>query len=366
MKPPAQGSSVGVVGASSLLGKELLAVLKERNFPVSRLITAEDDDEPDVPVLDLREGFEPSIADENLSERDFDLVFVAAPPHPIPEKSKARGEAPFFRSPSQLAQATRCTVIELGDSLAGESSGEVRIPFLERKGATPISSPSRRHFVSPHPAAIILSGLLVRLSSQLPLASAVAQVFAPASDIGPQAVDELQRQTSSLLTFQKLPEAVFGRQLAFNLLPRLGTSRRKIGAHVQAETRIHQQVAAYLAESEESKRAVPTPAIRLIQAPVFHSVAVSLYVETAKPASVEELESALAQERMTVMRLREPAPSQVDASGSNDILIDAVQRDASHKNGAWIWAVADNLRLAAVNAVEIAEAERGLYQSSNP
>jgi aspartate-semialdehyde dehydrogenase len=366
MKPPAQGSSVGVVGASSLLGKELLAMLKERNFPVSRLITAEEDDEPEVPVLDLREGFEPSIADENLSERDFDLVFVAAPPHSVTEKSKAGAEAPFLRSSSQLAKATRCTVIELGDGLAGESAGRVRIPFLNQKGTTRKTTPAGRHFLSPHPAAIILSGLLVRLSSRFPLASVVAQVFAPASDVGPQAVDELQRQTSSLLTFQKLPEAVFGRQLAFNLLPRLGTSRKKIGELAQAETRIHQQVAEYLAENAPSKIAIPLPALRLVQAPVFHSVAVSLYVETAKPASVEELESALAQERMMVTRLREPAPSQVDASGSNDILIDAVQRDASHKNGAWIWAVADNLRLAAVNAVEIAEAERGLYQSSNP
>jgi len=119
-------------------------------------------------------------------------------------------------------------------------------------------------------------------------------------------------------------------------------------------------VTAYLAENGHFKKTIPTPALRLVQAPVFHSVAVSLYVETAKPASVEELESALAKERMKVTRLREPAPSQADASGTNDILIDAVQRDASHKNGAWIWAVADNLRLSAVNAVEIAEAERRL------
>ncbi|MGE5326541.1 MAG: Asd/ArgC dimerization domain-containing protein, partial [Deltaproteobacteria bacterium] len=341
-------------------------VLKERNFPVARLVTAEDDDvEPDVPVLDLREGFEPLIADEHLSEKDFDLVFVAAPPHAVSDKSKAGGEAPFLRSPAQLAKTTLCTVIELGDGLAGESPIGVRIPFLEERGAPLGSAPSNRHLVSAHPAAIILSGLLLRLSSRFPLASAVAQVFVPASDLGPQAVDELQRQTTSLLSFQKLPEAVFGRQLAFNLLPRFGSGRQKVGALGQAEARIHHQVAAYLAENAGSKLAIPVPALRLVQAPVFHAVAVSLYVETAKPASVEELESALAQERMTITRLRDPAPSQADASGSNDILIDAVHRDASRKNGAWIWAVADNLRLAAVNAVEIAESESGLFRPSN-
>ena len=357
MKLPAQGSSVGVVGASSLLGKELLAVLKERHFPVARLITAEDDEGLDLPVVDLREGFEPSIADENLSEKDFDLVFVAAPPHPLSDKSKTGGDEPFLRSPSRLAKATHCTVIKLGGALVGESAGAVRIPFLDQKDTTRKTTPTGRHFVSPHPAAIVLSSLLVRLASRFPLASAVTQVFAPASDLGPQAVDELQRQTTSLLTFQKLPEAVFGRQLAFNILPRMGSNRQKVGTLAQAETRIHQQVAAYLDEKATSKLTIPTPALRLVQAPVFHSVAVSLYVETAGAASVEELESALAKDRMVVTRGRDPAPSQADASGSNDILIDAVQRDASHKNGAWIWAVADNLRLTAVNAVEIAEAE---------
>lgn len=363
MKPPAQRSSVGVVGASSLLGKELLAVLKERNFPVARLVTAEDDEgEPDLPVVDLREGFEPSIADEDLGDKDFDVVFVAAPPRPVSEKSQAGSQAPFLRSPSQLARTTHCTVIDLGDGLAGEPGGTVRIPFLERDNAPspePTSGTSSLRWVSAHPAAITLSALLVRLTSQFSLATAVAQIFAPASEIGPPAVDELQRQASSLLTFQKLPEAVFGRQLAFNLLPRFGHGKQKGGPLARIEARIHQQLMEFLTAQGGSGHEIPSPALRLVQAPVFHSLVVSLYVETAEPASVEEIESALRQERMTIARLREPAPSQADASGSNDILIDAVQRDARHANGAWIWAVADNLRLAAVNAVEIAEVERG-------
>lgn len=364
MKSPARGSSVGVVGASSLLGKELLAVLKERNFPVARLVTAEDDEvEPDVPVLDLREGFEPSSADESLGDKDFDVVFVAAAPLPLSSKSQPGGQPPFFCSASQLAKAAHCTVIDASYGLTGERGGEVRIPFLERAGSPNSelqSKPSGDYFISANPAVIVLSGLLMRLAARIPLEAAVAQVFVPASEIGPQGVDELQRQTSSLLTFQKLPEVVFGRQLAFNLLPRLGHGKQKGGALAQIETRIHQQLTGFLAAQGGSGHEIPSPALRLVQAPVFHSVAVSLYVETEAPASVEEMESALAQERMKVTRLREPAPTQVDVSGSDDILIDAVQRDASHKNGAWIWAVADNLRLAAVNAVEIAEAERAL------
>jgi aspartate-semialdehyde dehydrogenase len=367
MKPLRQGFSVGVVGASSLLGKELLAVLKERNFPVARLVTAEDDErEPDIPVVDLREGLEPSIADESLDEKDFDIVFVAAAPTPASGKSQAGGQSPFLRSSSLLAQTTHCMVIDLSDGLAGEPGGQARIPFLERMAGQPPATSAEpcRRFVAAHPAAIVIGSVLMRISASFGVSAAVAQVFAPASEIGAQAVEELQHQTASLLTFKKLPDAVFGRQLAFNLLPRFGPAREKVAPLAGIESRIHHELEAFLSSRGEAHGRIPRPAVRVVQAPVFHSVAVSLYVETTKAASEEEIEHALKHERIKITRLRAPAPTQVETSGSSDILVDAVRRDASHANGAWIWAVADNLRLAAENAVEIAEAERGLAQAA--
>jgi aspartate-semialdehyde dehydrogenase len=358
MKPPREGFTVGVVGAASLLGKELLAVLKERRFPVARLVAAEDPEgEPDMPVVDLREGFEPSIAEDALDEAEFDFVFVAAPPRARGAKTGERpDEAPFLRSAAKLARAAHGTVIDLGQGLAGEPGGVVRVPFLERTAAGTPEMGGAAHagksgyLVSADPATILVSGLLLRLAARFKLASAVAQVFLPASDIGPQAVEELQRQTSALLSFQKLPDEIFGQQLAFNLLPRLGRGRAKGAALALIEKHLREQLCSYLAGR------TPVPALRAFQAPVFHSVGLSLYVETAEAASVKALGEALKGERIELRRAGEPAPSQVEASGSSDILVDALAPDASHANGVWIWAVADNLRLAAVNAVEIAEA----------
>ena len=294
MKPPRQGFTVGVVGAVSLLGKELLAVLKERHFPVARLVAAEDEEgEPAMPVVDLREGFEPSIAEEALDEEEFDFVFVAAPPRPSAAKpGKSPDDAPFLRSAAKLARTAHGTVIDLGAGLAGEPGGVVRIPFLERgrAGVPKIAQGTRagknRYIVSADPATILVSSLLLRLAAHFTLTSAVAQVFSPASEIGPQAVEELQRQTASLLSFQKVPEEVFGQQLAFNLLPRIGRGRAKGAALAAVENRLREQLCSYLAGR------VPMPALRIFQAPVFHSVALSLYVETAKGASVKALTEA--------------------------------------------------------------------------
>ena len=56
------------------------------------------------------------------------------------------------------------------------------------------------------------------------------------------------------------------------------------------------------------------------------------------------------------MRRRgESAPSPVDAAGSGDILVDNIRRDPANPAGFWIWATVDNIRLAAENAVEIAQ-----------
>lgn len=333
---------------------------------MARLVTLEDEEgEPEIPVVDLREGFDAAIPDENLSEDDFDFVFVATRPQLRSTQTGGVGEEPpFLRSARRLARATRCTVIDVGEGLADEPGGVVRIPFLDpapstgRRAAEKVArEPAPAFYVAAHPATIVLSSLLLRLAERFTLKTAVAQVFGPASELGPLAVEELQRQTSSLLSFQKIPQAVFGQQLAFNLLPRFGRGRPKGKALAEIESSIQHQVKAYLGDR------APLPALRLLQSPVFHSLAFSLYVETDAPVPVRTLERALAGKHLRMGKISELPPSPVEASGSSDVLLDAPTPDPSHPNGVWIWAVADNLRLAAVNAVEIAESEAARIRS---
>jgi aspartate-semialdehyde dehydrogenase len=88
---------------------------------------------------------------------------------------------------------------------------------------------------------------------------------------------------------------------------------------------------------------------------MFYSLGVSLYVEMAELVAPEMAAAALAGERIRVRRSSQDAPSPVEVTGSNLILVDDITRDSEHPTGIWLWAVADNLRLAAANAVEIAE-----------
>lgn len=335
--PPA-GYRVAVVGASSLLGKEVLTVLRERRFPVSRLVEIEAgggaNREPEIPILDLDGDPADSFLNPEVHGDEIDFAFIAAPPDPLPA---------FLRPES----ARPAVMIDLEEALAESGAAA---PRIARAGETASPVPAEMlHPViaSAHPATIALSLILLRLASRYDLRSAVAHVFNPASQLGPRAIEELQKQTLNLFSFQKVPETIFGAQLAFNTLPRLA------GAHSQTlaglENRVRGELQRYLAGR------TLVPALRFIQAPVFYSVALSLYVETAGPAAPAAVQQALAGGEVRLRRSAEHAPSQVEVTGSAQIVIDSITADAGRENGLWIWAVMDNLRLAAQNAVQIAE-----------
>jgi len=154
----------------------------------------------------------------------------------------------------------------------------------------------------------------------------------------------------NILSFQKIPHQIFGAQLAFNVLSRLGASGT--GELTALEKRLRRQLHQYLGDR------VPRPALRLFQVPVFYSTGVSLYVETAQPVTAEAATAALTGERIKVRRPNLNAPTQVEVTGSSDILVDSISIDSEHPRGLWLWAVADNFHLAASNAVELAASFR--------
>ncbi|HUI42014.1 MAG TPA: Asd/ArgC dimerization domain-containing protein [Terriglobia bacterium] len=349
MNPPGRTYRGALVGASSLLGKELLTVLRERRFPLSSMVeidaAANPQSTPELPILDLEGDLSAPEFNREVHGDEIDLAFVAARPAVPP---------PFLRPES----ARPALLIDLDDSLGELRQEAPRIALLETDSKQPSAGPAQQAIAAAHPATIVISLLLLRLAARAELSSAVALMFAPASHLGPRAIGELQRQTVNLLGFQKIPRAVFGAQLAFNLLPQIsGSGSAAMGA---METRVRGELSRYL-----SGRTF-LPALRVFQAPVFYSMAVSLYVETTGPLTPAQATEALAGEGVRLRRASEQAPSQLDATGTAEIAVGAVLADPSRDHGLWIWAAADDLRLAAQNAVEIAERLTGQKSATRP
>ena len=200
------------------------------------------------------------------------------------------------------------------------------------------------YFINPHPAAIVLARVLWRLHQSFGIQSASVTILQPASERGLAGVDELQEQTVELLNFQQVRSRVFEGQLAFNILPELETSERQEGL-------IRDQIATILGG------APPPPAIVSVQAPVFHSHSFSIFVSLLASPSLEEIRRCFDQERTAfgVYESSKESPSPVSVVGNDKIHVGRVSADPNRPGVYSLWLVADNLRVAAANALQTAE-----------
>jgi aspartate-semialdehyde dehydrogenase len=241
-------------------------------------------------------------------------------------------------------------IVDLTYLLEDHPSAHLRAPMVEPAHyAVP---PDAEHVVA-HPAAVLLAVLLVRINAIRAVRSAVAHVFEPASERGQRGVEELQKQTVNLLTFQKLPKDVYDEQAAFNLLARWGSEAPDSLDAIEA--RVERHLATLLALNGS----VPMPSLRVIQAPVFHGHTVSLHVVFDENPGVETLERGLAGAQIDVRGADLEPPNIVGFAGQSGIAVGAIAADRNNPRAMWLWAVSDNLRVQAENAVGVARTLAG-------
>ncbi len=323
---------VAIVGAATLKGKELKDVLAERNFPSgdTRLL---DDDESlgQLESVGDEVTFIQSILPEHLQKVDF--AFFAS-------------EEEFTRRHWKLAKEAGAAIVDLSYALEDEDGSVVRAPWIERElGTQPLPELESATTVVAHPAAVVLALLLLRAQKAASARAVVATLFEPASEHGRRGMDELHEQTVNLLSFQQLPKNVFDSQIAFNIISRYG---EKSLTTIEG---VERRVLGHFKRIAGGR--VPVPSLMLLQAPTFHAHGFSIYIELDKRVALGDFTQALAGEHVTVTRVAEDSPSNVNAAGQDEILV-TVRRDLQHENGFWLWATADNLRLAAQTAVDCA------------
>jgi aspartate-semialdehyde dehydrogenase len=191
-----------------------------------------------------------------------------------------------------------------------------------------------------------LATLLGHAAAATPIRRSVAHIFEPASERGQRGIEELQKQTVAVLAFQKLPTDVFDTQLAFNLLARYGEEA------LEPLEGIEQRIERHLASLLHAWPSVPMPSLRLVQAPVFHGHSLSVWIEFEENPGVAALTRTLESAGIDV-RAEEP-PTNAGIAGQNGLSVGAIAADRNQPRACWLWLVADNLRLAAENAVAVA------------
>jgi aspartate-semialdehyde dehydrogenase len=322
--------STAIVGGDSLLAREVRELLEAgKSAPSVQLISAATENSTTLVPEDGDAVVLLPLSEESLE--GVSVVFLA-------------GSPASSRRAIKLPGAEGRVWIDLTGSLAEQPHAQLRAPSAEPKAA---QRPPSAIQVIANPAAIALTMLLTRLAAAGTIRNSVAHVFEPASERGQRGIEELRKQTVSVLSFKKLDTTVFDTQLAFNLLARYGEEALEPLEGV--EQRIEMDTASLLS----SWASMPMPSIRVIQAPVFHGHSISIWVEFESNVDERQLRRILTAADIDV-RPDEP-PSNANIAGQSGLSVGAINVDRNNPRACWIWLVADNLRLAAENAVAVAK-----------
>jgi len=323
-----ENKTIVVVGTETLLGREVREVLGATRLGEDlRLVAAE---EQSIGTLTEASG-EPSFLLKLTpgSLQDAAAIILAGPSETSEDVIELKPKAPL---------------VDLTYAAEEQPHARLRAPMVEPRD---LQIPADAAHVVAHPAAISIALVLGRLHAVFPIRRSVIQVFEPASERGSAGIDELQKQTVSLLSFKSMPKEVFDNQVSFSLLARLGDAAAVKLEDVEA--RIERHLASLLASMGNT----PMPSLRLIQAPVFHGYSLSFWIELDQNPGVAAIEQALSDNFVEVRSRDTEPPNNVGVAGQNEIMVGAIAVDRNQPNAFWMWMAVDNLRLTAQNAAMV-------------
>ncbi|MGL5719278.1 MAG: aspartate-semialdehyde dehydrogenase [Alphaproteobacteria bacterium] len=333
----ASGYRVAVLGATGSVGRGILNLLWERKFPTSHI----------APLASGRsKGTFVSCGDQTLPVQpseffDFktvDLVFSAVESHVaktfIPKALQAGAWVIDKSSHFRMDPATPLVVPEVNGHLIKTLKADQRL------------------IASPNCIATPLALALAPLHQKASLKRLVVSTYQSVSGAGKRAMDELFNQTRQVLSNAHLQKEVFSQQIAFNLIPQIGSLN--LAGDSDEEKKVKEEVQKILACE------IPI-AVTCVRVPVFVGHAMSVWVELEEELSGTDVRSLLQKAPSLQVSVREKEAdgkpfTPLDCAGDDIALISRVRRDKSSPNAFSLWICCDNLRKgAALNALQIAE-----------
>ncbi len=324
---------VAVAGATGAVGREILAILEERNFPVERLHLLASSRSAgmrlpfggsEYPVEELRED----------SFRGVDIALFSAGA----ERSKTF---------APIAAESGAVVVDNSSAFRMDPD----VPLVVPEVNTPALANHRGIIANPNCSTIQMVVALKPLHDVARIQRIVVTTFQAVSGSGQEAMDELLGQVRALLSFQEVIHEVYPHQIAFNCLPHIDVFFPS--GYSKEEMKMVHETRKIL---NDDRIGVTATTVRV---PVFRSHSESINIETEKKITALEARELLARAE-GVCVLDDPAdnvyPMPIDASGKDETFVGRIREDESIPNGLNLWVVSDNLRKgAALNAVQIAE-----------
>lgn len=326
---------VAIVGATGAVGRELIAVLEQREFPLGELLLFAS----------------PRSAGALVSFRRQELAVRELGTHSLSTCDLAFFSAGAAVSRSAAPAAARCGTIVIDNSSA-----------FRMEAGTPLVVPEinpqdlREHrgiIANPNCSTIILLMPLWPLHRMNRVRRVVVATYQAASGAGARAMNELTRQTADVLAGRPPRPEVFALPCAFNVFSH-NSAIGADGLNVEESKMI-----------EESRKILGEPELAVsptcLRVPVLRSHLEAVAVEFADPIDPDEARGVLHNApgvRVVDDRDANHFPTSLAAAGQDDVLVGRIRRDRSvpDQRGLSFLCAGDQLRKgAALNAVQIAE-----------
>ena len=326
---------IAVAGATGNVGREILAILAERNFPVREVVAL---------ASERSIGSEISFGEDDiLKVRDLDKYDFTGTDIALfsPGAKVSAVHAP-------RAGKAGCVVIDNTSQFRMDPDVPLVVP--EVNPAALARYPKRNIIANPNCSTIQMVLALKPLHDIARIKRVVVATYQSVSGAGKDAMDELFTQTRAVYVNDPIKPEQFTKRIAFNVIPHIDSFMD------DGSTKEEWKMAAETAKILDPDIAVTATCVRV---PVFIGHAEAINIEFERPIDVAQARAALSRAPgVTVIdhRVDEGYVTPQEAAGEDAVFVSRIRKDPTVKHGLNIWVVGDNLRKgAALNAVQIAE-----------
>jgi aspartate-semialdehyde dehydrogenase len=324
---------VAIVGASGAVGQEFLRVLEERDFPMDELVLFGSKRSAGKTYV-FRKELTVQLLQHNDDFAGVDIAFVSA-----------GGDV----SREFAETITKHGAIMIDNSSAFRMEEDVPLVVPEVNPEDAFRRP-RNIIANPNCTTIIMVVALKAIEQLSHIKRVHVATYQAASGAGAAAMDELHEQYRQLLAGETPTVQKFAYQLAYNLIPQVdvftdnGYTKEEMKMYNETRKIMHTDIRV-------SATCVRVPALRA------HSE--SIWVETERPVSVEEVREAFSHAEGLVLQdnpAEKEYPMPLFISGKDEVFVGRIRKDLADENGLAFWLVGDQIKKgAALNAVQIAE-----------
>ena len=339
--------NVAIVGATGNVGREIIQILEDRDFPIDKLYFLASSRSKGQKI----EFKGDEITVEDLADFDFSKVQMGL----FSPGGKVSAEF------APKAAKAGCIVIDNSSHFRMHENVPLIVPEVNASSLDEFFNDDDRSNIiaNPNCSTIQMVVALKPLHDEAIINRVVVSTYQSVSGAGKEAMDELFNQTQNVYTNKNIEKNKFTKQIAFNVIPHIDSFVDN--GNTKEEEKMINETKKIL---DDGIKVSATCA----RVPVFIGHAESINIEFDSPLSDEEASDILknfAGISVVDYRKDEGYVTPVEAAGEDKVYISRIRNDDSVDNGLNIWVVSDNLRKgAALNAVQIAEIVTNKYSSS--